>query len=287
MYPSLLCSAPDGLGRNQLPRSTREPAPATPGPPATRRAVSLGERQRRHGTDSAAFARTAHVRAAHHLDIALAQWQFFLATGDQTWLEPAAGRCSEAARLLGRPCGPGRRRELPHRHVTAPTSITSDVDDEVYTNVRAAITRRMRLATQAATLLGKQPQPRRGGSPTGCGLSCWTRKAARTEYGRSSRGYTGDLVEQADVVHADLPVGMEQESQTIGLSTTSTTTKRATDPDGPAMTDSSIAIDSLRRSASPAARPTTLTQRSVKPFVQPPFDQFTEVRAAARARSRS
>jgi hypothetical protein len=58
---------------------------------------------------------------------------------------------------------------------------------------------------------------------------------------------------------------------------TATYYEQRTDPDGPAMTDSIHAIDSLALGV-PGCPAYDLTLRSVKPFVQPPFDQFTEVR---------
>lgn len=50
-----------------------------------------------------------------------------------------------------------------------------------------------------------------------------------------------------------------------------------TDPDGPAMTDASHAIDSLALQV-PGCAARHYTLQSVQPFVQPPYEQFTEAR---------
>jgi trehalose/maltose hydrolase-like predicted phosphorylase len=69
-----------------------------------------------------------------------------------------------------------------------------------------------------------------------------------------------------------------QESPTIGLNDLNYYAAR-TDPDGPAMTDSIHAIDSLALGV-PGCPAYHYTLRSVVPFVQPPYDQFTEARGA-------
>ena len=153
--------------------------------------------------------------------------------------------------------------------VEGPDEHHFNVDNEVYTNVAAITT--MRLATQAATLLGKQPNPAWKTVADGLPVLLDPSSQIRPEF----EGYTGDLVKQADVVMLTYPWEWS-ESQTIGLNDLNYYEQR-TDPDGPAMTDSIHAIDSLALGV-PGCPAYDLTQRSVKPFVQPPFDQFTEVR---------
>ena len=88
-------------------------------------------------------------------------------------------------------------------------------------------------------------------------------------------GYSGDMIKQADVVMLTYPWEWP-ESATIGLNDLNYYAPR-TDADGPAMTDSIHAIDSLALGVAgcPAYH---YTLRSVLPFVQPPYDQFTEAR---------
>jgi trehalose/maltose hydrolase-like predicted phosphorylase len=90
-------------------------------------------------------------------------------------------------------------------------------------------------------------------------------------------GYIGDPVKQADVVMLTYPWEW-QESPTIGLNDLEYYAAR-TDADGPAMTDSIHAIDSLALGV-PGCPAYDYTLRSVRPFVQPPYDQFTEARGA-------
>ena len=70
----------------------------------------------------------------------------------------------------------------------------------------------MRLATQAATLLGKQPNPAWNTVADGLSVLLDPSSQIRPEF----EGYTGDLVKQADLVMLTYPWEWN-ESQTIGL----------------------------------------------------------------------
>ena len=271
MYPSLLLLHPDVASsvvnyRANTIAGARANAQAT-GYDGTRFAWESAN----DGTEQTpTFAETRTYEQHITSDVAFAQWQYYLATGDKSWLESKGWPVLQGAAdfWASRATSTGNG-SYAITGVEGPDEHHFNVDNEVYTNVAAITT--MRLATQAATLLGKQPNPAWKTVADGLPVLLDPSSQIRPEF----EGYTGDLVKQADVVMLTYPWEWS-ESQTIGLNDLNYYEQR-TDPDGPAMTDSIHAIDSLALGV-PGCPAYDLTQRSVKPFVQPPFDQFTEVR---------
>jgi len=203
-------------------------------------------------------------------DVALAQWQYYLATGDRSWLANQAWPVLEGtADFWASRATPTAGGGYAINHIEGPDEHHFDVNNEVYSNV-AAITD-LRLATRAAALLGKPADP------------AWTRVAdglpvlldPTTNVRPEFEGYAGDTIKQADVVMLTYPWEWA-ESPTIGRNDLDYYVPR-TDPDGPAMTDSIHAIDALALGV-PGCAAYQFTLRSVLPFVQPPYDQFTEAR---------
>ena len=271
MYPSLLLLHPDVASsvvnyRAKTIAGARANAQAT-GYDGTRFAWESAN----DGTEQTpTFAETRTYEQHITSDVAFAQWQYYLATGDKSWLESKGWPVLQGAAdfWASRATSTGNG-SYAITGVEGPDEHHFNVDNEVYTNVAAITT--MRLATQAATLLGKQPNPAWKTVADGLPVLLDPSSQIRPEF----EGYTGDLVKQADVVMLTYPWEWS-ESQTIGLNDLNYYEQR-TDPDGPAMTDSIHAIDSLALGV-PGCPAYDLTQRSAKPFVQPPFDQFTEVR---------
>jgi trehalose/maltose hydrolase-like predicted phosphorylase len=105
--------------------------------------------------------REIHVNGA----VALAQWQYYLATGDRQWLRDKAfpvikavadfwvSRASEGS--AGRPAAPRRYEIL---DVTSPEEDYAHVNNEIYTNVAAH--RSLQAAIAAAAALEESPNPR-------------------------------------------------------------------------------------------------------------------------------
>jgi trehalose/maltose hydrolase-like predicted phosphorylase len=271
MYPSLLLLHPDVASsvvnyRANTIAGARANAQAT-GYAGTRFAWESAN----DGTEQTpTFAETRTYEQHITSDVAFAQWQYYLATGDKSWLESKGWPVLQGAAdfWASRATSTGNG-SYAITGVEGPDEHHFNVDNEVYTNVAAITT--LRLATQAATLLGKQPNPAWKTVADGLPVLLDPSSQIRPEF----EGYAGDLVKQADVVMLTYPWEWN-ESQTIGLNDLNYYEQR-TDPDGPAMTDSIHAIDSLALGV-PGCPAYDLTQRSVKPFVQPPFDQFTEVR---------
>jgi trehalose/maltose hydrolase-like predicted phosphorylase len=204
-------------------------------------------------------------------DVALAQWQYYLATGDRTWLASEGWPVIEgAADFWASRATPAGNGAYAIDQVEGPDEHHWPVDDSVYTNVGAITT--MRLATRVAGMLGQPANPAWTTVADGLPVLLDPLTMVRPEF----EGYSGDTIKQADVVMLTYPWEWSQ-SATIGRNDLNYYAAR-TDPDGPAMTDSIHAIDSLALGVAgcPAY---SYTLRSVLPFVQPPYDQFTEARS--------
>jgi trehalose/maltose hydrolase-like predicted phosphorylase len=203
-------------------------------------------------------------------DVALAQWQYYLATGDRGWLANQAWPVLQgAADFWASRAEPTGNGGYAINHVEGPDEHHFDVNNEVYTNVGAITT--LRIATQVANLLGETADPAWTAVANGLPVLLDPATQVRPEF----EGYAGDQVKQADVVMLTYPWEWP-ESTTIGRNDLDYYAAR-TDPDGPAMTDSIHAIDSLALGV-PGCPAYHYTLQSVLPFVQPPYDQFTEVR---------
>ncbi len=207
-----------------------------------------------------------HVTA----DIALAQWQFFLATGDTRWLA-RFGRpvLSRAAAFWASRVTPGSNGTYHISGVTGPDEENPDVNDEAYTNATAKLT--LLDAARAARILG-QAVP-----------AAWTRIAAgivvpvpdaagvQPEF----LGYGGQMVKQADVTLLQYPWSVAIPSSTEQSNLNYYAPR--TDPNGPSMSDSVNSIDSAELGTSGCSS-FVFTQRSVEPFIRDNFDQFSETR---------
>jgi len=99
--------------------------------------------------------REIHVNA----DIAIAQWQYYLATGDQAWLKqygwPVIHEIAQfwASRVTWNKAQD--RYEI--HHVTSPDEAYDDVPNDSFTN--AAARKALRIAVKAAKLVGATPDP--------------------------------------------------------------------------------------------------------------------------------
>ncbi len=274
MYPALLAQHPDIAAGMNAYRYDRLGA-------AEQHAAQTGYRGARYAWESALDGTEQipppvsvnseglyeqHITA----DIALAQWQYYLATGDRGWLaqrgwpvlsQAAAFWASRVTRDAG-----GRYHVT---HVTGPDEENPNVNDEVYTNVGAITT--LRDAVAAARTLGIQPP------------SSWSQIAARivVPLDRSRHihpefaGYRSQLVKQADVTLLQYPWAYPM-TPLVAQSDINFYVPR-NDPTGPSMSD---AVNSIDTSAlgTPGCASYAYTQRSYEPFIKDPFDQFSETR---------
>jgi trehalose/maltose hydrolase-like predicted phosphorylase len=275
MYPALLAQHPaEAAGMVDYRYRTRAGA--------ERNARRTGYAGLRYAWESAltgdevtpTWAETGRLEQHVTADVALAQWQYYLATGDRQWLRSRGWPVLRgAADFWASRAEPGADGRLHITQVEGPDEQNWPVDDSVYTNATAAST--LRIATRAARLLGTsaparwadvasrlvvlEPVPL-GGQP-----------AVRPEF----RGYNGQQVKQADVVLLSYPWEYQQPAR-VDRSNLEFYTARY-DPDGPAMTDSASSVVAAQLGGDCSAW--TFTRRSVDPFVKPPYEQFTEARS--------
>jgi hypothetical protein len=200
-------------------------------------------------------------------DIALAQWQYYEATGDRDWLErrgyPVIRQVADfwASRvMLG---SDGKYHIL---NVTGPDEFTAGVNDESATNAGAIVA--LRIAISAAKAVGQPPNPQ------------WARIAdniyvavdpdgTHPEY----VGYTNEKVKQADTVLMTYP--FQYVTSRAVAAADLNRYMPVTDPGGPAMTASVEAIVAAQV-REPGCLDFTLLGNSYLPFVRGAYDQFLE-----------
>jgi trehalose/maltose hydrolase-like predicted phosphorylase len=271
MYPSLLATAPE-LARQMLQyRIDRLGA-------ARRYARATRQKGARYPWESAltgseetpSCCNTGKYEIHVSADVALALWQYWLATGDRSWLTrrawPVVQGIAEYWVGRSRP-NPDGSRSIDG--VIGPDEYHEKVDDSIYTNVAARDT--LRIAASVARLAGRTPDP------------AWEQVAGalRTPFDPVKglhpefAGYTGDTIKQADVTLLSYPWENPQPEAVTRADLAHYVPR--TDPDGPSMTD---AIHAIVTSAlgTPGCAAFSFTERSVDPFMRGPYEQFSEAR---------
>jgi trehalose/maltose hydrolase-like predicted phosphorylase len=202
-------------------------------------------------------------------DIALAQWQYYEATGDRQWLVqrgyPVIKDVADfwASRVT---------READGKYhilkVTGPDEFTAGVNDESATNAGAIVA--LRIAVDAAKAAGQSPDPQ------------WAKIAANIfvavdpdgthpEY----VGYKNETAKQADTVLMTYPFQYVTDPAVAAADLRRY--MAVTDPGGPAMTSSVEAIIAAQV-RHPGSLDFKLLQESYLPFVRGAYDQFLETR---------
>lgn len=213
-----------------------------------------------------------HCRTQNHLqsDIALANWHYYLATGDEEWLRergwPVLKGIAEFWASRATRNGDG---SYSVNNIAGPDEYSNGVDDGVFTNAGAATA--LRQAGRAAELLGESA-PRE-----------WSQIAGklRIPFDKKNKvfqqfdGYDGSTIKQADTVLLQYPLEWPMSKETAGR--TLDHYAERTDPDGPAMTDSVHAVDAAQN-GEPGCSTGTYLKRSVEPFMRSPFALFSEAR---------
>ncbi|HEY8980830.1 MAG TPA: glycosyl hydrolase family 65 protein [Streptomyces sp.] len=215
-----------------------------------------------------------HCVTQNHLqgDIALAAWQYYLATGDRPWLREKGWPLLDGlARYWASRVTANKDGSYSVREVAGPDEYSNGVTDGAYTNAVAATA--LRAAADAARALGR-PVP-----------ADWERVATglRVPYDASRKvflqydGYAGSPIKQADTVLLVYPLEWPMPAG-AAAATLDYYTER-TDPDGPAMTDSVHAIDAAAI-GEPGCAAYTYLRRAYEPFARGPFALFSESRGA-------
>src|SRR3954471_12038114 len=203
-------------------------------------------------------------------DIALGMWQYWLATGDRSWLAnsawPVLSGIADFWVSRSESNGDG---SWSIRDVIPPDEYAEHVDDSVYTNISARDS--LRIARRVAAILGKPAPSIWGNVADNLRVLFDATNGIHPEY----QGYPGDTVKQADVTLLSYPWENDQ-SAAVTQSDLDFYVPR-TDPNGPSMTD---AIHSIVTSklGTPGCAAFTFTKRSVDPFMRGPYDQFSEAR---------
>ncbi|HWD75398.1 MAG TPA: glycosyl hydrolase family 65 protein [Solirubrobacteraceae bacterium] len=206
-------------------------------------------------------------------DIALAQWQYYLVTGDRSWL---AGQgypvLSGAAAFWASRVTPAGHGTYHINRVTGPDEENPDVNNEVYTMVAARTT--LQDAVAAAQALGT-PAPA-AWSQIARGLVISTSRVDGMQIHKEFSGYRSQLVKQADVTLLQYP-WLYPMPASVARNDINFYVPR-TDPGGPSMSDAVNSIDSSTL-GTPGCSSFVFTQRSYEPFIRDVFDQFSETRS--------
>lgn len=269
MYPSLLIGHPDIAAAADAYRDKLLPA-------AQKYAAATGYAGARFPWESAASggeeAPPPFGTLEQHIssDVALAQWQYYLATGDRAWLAqngwPVISQVADfwASRAVPTPQGYEILAVMP------PDEYDFPVNDSAYTNAGAITT--LRAAIQAAAVLGKAAPAQWAQVADGLVVPFDASQGIHPEYD----GYNGKQIKQADTVMLTYPWEYPMSAKVAAADLNYYIPR--TDPEGPSMTDSIHAIDYLALDL-PGCASYTLMRRSLDPFIRKPFDQFSETRS--------
>jgi trehalose/maltose hydrolase-like predicted phosphorylase len=205
-------------------------------------------------------------------DVALAQWQYYLATGDKAWLAAKAWPVIEgAAQFWASRAVPAANGGYDIDQVQGPDEYYFNVSDEAYTNVGAATT--LTIADQAAAIIGAAADPK--WATIAAGLTKTIPFDAKLGVYEEFDGYQGSTIKQADVSMLQYPWQFPM-PQSVAQADLDYYASR-TDINGPSMSDAINAIDTAAL-GTPGCSDYTYLLRSADPFIEAPFDQFSETR---------
>jgi trehalose/maltose hydrolase-like predicted phosphorylase len=200
-------------------------------------------------------------------DVALAQWQYFEATGDLEWLRTKGWPVILGAAEFWASRAKAGKDGFHITHVTGPDEENPDVNDEAYTNVAARTV--LEDAASAAKALGESVPAR--WAKIARGLVVPVVDGIHPEFA----GYKGQLVKQADVTLMQYPWAFPM-SRRVAQADLDYYVPRS-DPGGPSMTDAVSMIDTAAL-GTPGCSAYVFTRRSYEPFIKDVFDQFSETR---------
>ena len=271
MYPSMLATQP-ALAKAMLQyRVDRLTA-------ARANAVKTGFRGARYPWESALSGQeetpscclTGQLEVHVNSDIALAFWQYWLATRDKTWLAQKAWPVvSGIADFWVSRSTANADGSWSINDVIPPDEYAEHVNDSIYTNLAARDA--LRIAGSVAALVGRNAKPAWRQVADHLRLPFDATQGIHPEYA----GYPGITVKQADVTLLSYPWENAQSAAQTARDLNYYVPR--TDPNGPSMTD---AIHSIVTSklGTPGCAAFSFTRRSADPFMRPPYDQFSEAR---------
>ncbi len=211
----------------------------------------------------------AHYEDHLQSDIALAQWQYFEATGDRQWL---AQRGYPVIKDVADFWASRVTREADGKYhilkVTGPDEFTAGVNDESATNAGAIVA--LRIAVDAARAVGQSPDPQWANIAANIFVAV-DPDGTHPEY----VGYKNETAKQADTVLMTYPFQYVTDPAIAAADLRRY--MAVTDPGGPAMTSSVEAIIAAQV-RHPGSLDFKLMQESYLPFVRGAYDQFLETR---------
>ncbi|MGI5227781.1 glycosyl hydrolase family 65 protein [Actinoallomurus sp. CA-142502] len=276
MYPALLAQFPDiAVGANTyrqklLPGAEADAAKlSTPTQPI--KGAKFPWESAQSGTEQTPPCCTTGKSEIHiNSDVALAQWQYYEASGDRTWLRDKAWPVLRdiadywATRAVPDPTG-----GYDINDVMGPDEYHDNVNNSATTNAGAQAS--LRIAIRAAGILGRTADPAWSKVADGLKIPVDATANIHPEFS----GYNGQTVKQADVTLLQYPWGVPMSS---GLAQNDLDYyKQHTDPNGPSMTDAIAAINSAAL-GSPGCTVYTYLRDSADPFLAAPFNQWYETR---------
>lgn len=202
-------------------------------------------------------------------DIALAQWQYYQASGDTAYLAKAWPVLQGIAQYWASRVTPDGHSGFAIDDVQGPDEYHADVDNSATTNAGAQAS--LRIAVQAAQVLGTTPDPLWTTVADGITVPYDAVNGIHPEYD----GYDGATVKQADVTLLQYPWNVPM-SKSVAQDDLDYYTEH-TDLGGPSMTDAIASIDASQI-GSPGCSSYTYLLRSSTPFTTQPFDQARETR---------
>jgi trehalose/maltose hydrolase-like predicted phosphorylase len=202
-------------------------------------------------------------------DVALAFWQYYLATGDREWLKNDGWPVIEgAAKFWASRAELGPDGKFHIRGVTPPDEFAGPQDDSAYTNTAAATV--LRFASEAAEAVGGVADSRWADIAGAMFVPHDSGLGITPEY----QGYAGQDIKQADVVMLTYPWGPLQDPVLTEANLDFYSGRIA--GNGPSMTDAIQSV--VAADLGLACRAFDFTRESVDPFMRPPFSQFSEER---------
>jgi trehalose/maltose hydrolase-like predicted phosphorylase len=203
-------------------------------------------------------------------DVALAQWEYYEATGDKEWLAHRGWPVLEAvAQFWTSKATAVSGGGYAITQVQTPDEYATDTDNDAYTNAEASL--ELKATIEAAGILGKTAPPLWAEIAGGV-VKTMQVDTAHDIY-LEHQGYTGQKIKQADVVMLTYPLDFSM-PKSMAIDDLNYYTPR-TDIDGPAMTDAIHSIASASVDA-PGCSAYTYMLRSYQPFLREPYLQFSE-----------
>ncbi|MEN6519626.1 MAG: hypothetical protein ABFD46_00535 [Armatimonadota bacterium] len=270
MYPSLLLQHPELAGSIVSYRFVTRQAALENAKKDRLAGAEYAWESAESGSEAAPkpFSEERHITS----DVALAQWQYYVATQDKEWLElrgwPVISACADYWASRAKYNSAKGKYEI--LKVVPPDENANIVDNCAYTNASAAAI--LQIAANVAGIIGKSPNPK------------WAETAGKMyiPFDKANKryiehdGYKGDATKQADVELMIYPwmIDMPDDVRTASFDYY----KGKLYKNGPAMSSSVYAVISaqLGRRAD-AYKDFT---ESYKPFLRGPFLMFNEKRSS-------